>query len=511
MSKVESEISGGALDTIAVMNPATGETISLVEQDSPESVKTAVTRVRANQSDWEALGFRERARWLGKLRDWMLDNADRITDTMQAETGKVRSEAANEAVYLADQINFYSAKASRFLREERVTGHSLLTVSRKLRIQYRPYPVVGLISPWNFPLILSLGDAIPALMAGATVVMKPSEFTPMALAEIVDVWREEIGGPDVIAVVQGKAETASALIDEADFIGFTGSDRTGKLVMARAADTLTPVSLELGGKDPMLVLEGANVARAVRAATWGGMMNSGQICMSVERIYVEEPVYDEFVAGLTESVAALRQGPDGPSFGSEVGAMTSPNQTSIVAGQVSEAIEHGARALVGGRRVDGPGDYYQPTVLVDVDHSMRVMREETFGPVVGVMKVGDADEAVRLANDTRYGLSATVFGPKRKAEQVARRIECGGVNVNDVLSNAMVPGVPMGGWKDSGIGYRNGKTGIRKYCRSEAIVSARSQKLPEPFWYPYTATRRNSVRKLTRLINARGIKRRLGL
>jgi betaine-aldehyde dehydrogenase len=191
--------------------------------------------------------------------------------------------------------------------------------------------------------------------------------------------------------------------------------------------------------------------------------------------------------------------------------MTSPNQTAIVAGQVSEAIEHGARALVGGRHVEGPGDYYQPTVLVDVDHSMRVMRDETFGPVVGVMKVKDADEAVYLANDTRYGLSATVFGPKRKAEQIARRIECGGVNVNDVLSNAMVPGVPMGGWKDSGIGYRNGKTGIRKYCRSEAIVTARTQILPEPFWYPYTPERRRSVEKLTQMINARGIKRRLGL
>jgi betaine-aldehyde dehydrogenase len=510
LSKVESGVDSD-LDTIAVMNPATGETISIVEQDSPESVKAAVERVRANQAEWEALGFRERGRWLGKLRDWMLDNADRIADTMQAETGKVRSEAANEAIYISDQVNFYSAKAPRFLKDERVGAHSPMVVSRKLRIQYRPYPVVGIISPWNFPLILSLGDAIPALMAGAAVVMKPSEFTPMALTEIVDAWREEIGGPDVIAVVQGKAETATALIDEADYVGFTGSDRTGKLVMARAAETLTPVSLELGGKDPMLVLEGANIERAVKAATWAGIFNSGQMCISVERIYVEEPVYDQFVAGLAESVAALRQGPDGPEIGSDVGAMTSPNQTAVVAGQVSEAIEHGARALVGGRHVEGPGDYYQPTVLVDVDHSMRVMRDETFGPVVCVMKVKDADEAIRLANDTRYGLSASVFGPKRKAEQVAGRLNCGGVNVNDVLSNAMVAGVPSGGWNDSGIGYRNGKTGIRKYCRSRAIVTARTQILPEPFWYPYTPERRRSVERLTSLLNARGIKRRLRL
>jgi betaine-aldehyde dehydrogenase len=511
VSTVDSNLGDTDLKAIPVRNPATGDTIAVVDSHSPEEVRRTVDRVRAGQAEWEALGFKGRGRWMGELRDWLLDNADRVTDIMQAETGKVRAEAANEAFYLADQINFYSARGAKFLSEEKVRGHSMLIASRKLRIQYRPYPVVGLISPWNFPLILSLGDAIPALIAGAAVVMKPSEFTPLGISEIVDAWRDEIGGPDVIAVVNGAAETASALIDESDFIGFTGSDRTGKMVMARAAETLTPVSLELGGKDPMLVLEGADIERAVKAATWGGMMNSGQICMSVERIYVEEPVYDSFVEKLVASVSELRQGPDGPEIGSDVGAITSPEQISKVAGQVSEAIEHGARALVGGRHVDRPGDYYEPTVLVDVDHSMRVMRDETFGPVVGVMKVKDSEEAVRLANDSRYGLSATVFGPKRKAEKIARRLECGGVNVNDVLTNSMVPGIPLGGWKESGIGYRNGKYGIRKYCRSESIVTARTQLLPEPFWYPYTPARRESVEKLTRFVNARGIRRRLGL
>lgn len=511
MSTVDSNPGDTSLKAIAVRNPANGDTISVIETHGPDQVKATVERVRAAQADWEAIGFRERGRWMAELRDWLLDNADRVTDIMQAETGKVRAEAANEAYYLADQINFFSAKGARFLSEEKVRGHSMLTASRKLRIRYRPYPVVGVISPWNFPLVLSLGDAIPALIAGAAVVMKPSEFTPLAITEIVDAWRDEIGGPDVMAVVHGAGETASALIDESDFVGFTGSDRTGRLVMARAAQTLTPVSLELGGKDPMIVLEGADIERAVKAATWGGMMNSGQICMSVERIYVEAPVYDSFVDRLAASVSELRQGPDGPEVGSDVGAITSPEQIGIVAGQVSEAIEHGARAVVGGRHLDRPGDYYQPTVLVDVDHSMRVMRDETFGPVVGVMKVSDADEAVRLANDSRYGLSATVFGPKRRAEKTARRIECGAVNVNDVLTASMVPGIPLGGWKESGIGYRNGKYGIRKFCRSEAIVTARTQLLPEPFWYPYTPERRESVEKLTRFVNARGIRRRLGL
>ena len=493
---------------IPVLDPATGRIIATVKTDGPAEVSATVARLRSNQEEWESIGIRGRRQRLSLLRDWLMDNSERVTDSMQLETGKVRAEAANEGFYVADQINFYGRKAGKWIGEERVRPHSLITASRKLRIQYRPYPVVGLISPWNFPLILSLGDAIPALMAGAVVAMKPSEFTPLTLGMIVDAWRDEIGGPDVIACVNGAAETATALIDEADFIGFTGSDRTGKLVMKRAAETLTPVSLELGGKDPMIVLDGADIDRAAEAASWGGMMNSGQICMSVERVYVEEAVYEEFIGKLTERVGELRQGPDGTEFGSEVGAMTSPAQIGIVEDQVEDAIASGARALTGGSRLEGEGDYFRPTVLVDVDHSMRVMRDETFGPVVGVMKVADADEAVRLANDTRYGLSATVFGPTGRAEQVARRIECGGVNVNDVLFNALTPGVPMGGWKESGIGWRNGLHGIRKYCRSEAIVTSRFPKLPEPFWFPYTPGRRRVIDRITRAVTGRGMKRR---
>ena len=200
------------------------------------------------------------------------------------------------------------------------------------------------------------------------------------------------------------------------------------------------------------------------------MMNSGQICMSTERIYVEEPVYDEFVAKLTAGVQELRQGADGPEFSEDVGAMTSPNQTAIVEDHVNDALAHGARALTGGKRREGPGDYFEPTVLVDVDHSMKVMRDETFGPVVGVMKVRDAEEAVRLANDSRYGLAGSVFGERERAEQVARRIECGAVNVNDVLVNYFATDVPMGGWKPSGIGSRHGEPGIKKFCRTESLV-----------------------------------------
>ncbi len=499
---------GAGGESFEVRNPATGAVIRSVAIDSPESVRATVARVRESQAEWEALGIKGRYRWLGQLRDWLLDNYDLVADTMQEETGKVRADAATESVYLTDVINFYGSRGHKYIGEERLRPHSPLTAAKKLKIQYRPYPVVGVISPWNFPLILSLGDAIPALTAGAAVVIKPSELTPLGLIEVVEAWKSEIGGPDVLDTVQGMGETGSALIDEVDYVQFTGSDRTGRKVMARAAETLTPVSLELGGKDPMIVLRDANVDRAANAAAWGGMANSGQICMSVERIYVEEPVYDEFVEKLTEEVGGLRQGADGTEYDKDVGAMTSPNQSAIVEDHISDALAGGARALTGGKRAEGPGDFFEPTVLVDVDHSMKVMRDETFGPVVGVMKVRDEEEAIHLANDTRYGLSGSVFGAKGHAERVARRVECGAINVNDVLSNYFAANVPMGGWKESGIGFRHGEYGIKKFCRPESIVITRFGGKREPLWYPYSEKRRNLLRRAARFLHSRDLKRR---
>jgi acyl-CoA reductase-like NAD-dependent aldehyde dehydrogenase len=498
-------------ETIDILNPATGATVGSIPVDTPESIAATVARVRANQAEWEAIGIEGRYHWLGQLRDWILDNTERIGDTMQAETGKVRADVSLDLGYVADLINFYGSKAADYIGDETVRPNSPLLATKKLTIQYRPFPVVGVISPWNFPLAMALGDSIPALQAGAAVVVKPSEFTPLSLLEVIAAWKQEIGAPDVFDCVQGTGEAGGALIDNVDYVQFTGSDRTGRKVMARAAETLTPVSLELGGKDPMIVLADADVDRAANAATWGGMVNSGQLCISVERIYVEEPIYDEFVAKLTQEVAGLRQGADGRKPEKDVGAMTSPNQTAIVEDQVDDALANGARALTGGKRAEGSGDYYEPTVLVDVDHSMKVMRDETFGPVVGVMKVRDSEEALRLANDSRYGLAASVFGEKVRAEKIARRIEAGSVNVNDVITNMAAMGVPMGGWKQSGIGFRHGEYGIKKYCRAESIVVTRFGGKREPNWYPYTKGRRGLVDRVSRAVSARDLKRRLGL
>ena len=508
-TKVGANGSNGApaaeAETLEVLNPATGEVIAKLPVDPPEAVAATVARVRAAQPDWEAMGIEGRYHWLGKLRDWILDNSDRILDTMQRETGKVRADASNEPTYLADTINFYGTQAAKFIGEESVRPHSPLLAAKKLRVQYRPQPVVGIISPWNFPLILSLGDAIPALMAGAAVVVKPSEFTPLGIAEVAQAWKEEIGGPDVFDVVQGIGETGGALVDNVDFIQFTGSDRTGRKVMARAAETLTPVSLELGGKDPMIVLRDADVDRAANAAAWGGMFNSGQVCISVERIYVEEPVYDDFVAKLAAEVGRIRQGADDARNPKDVGAMTSPNQTAIVEAQVDDALANGARALTGGKRVPGPGDYFEPTVLVDVDHTMSCMTEETFGPTLPIMRVSDAEEALRLANDSPYGLQASVWTKDvERGEALARRVEAGAVCVNDAQVNYTALELPMGGWKASGLGTRHGAGGIRKYTQQQTILTTRLSPKRDPHMFPYGATRTRLLGKLTRLLYGRG-------
>ena len=511
----EAQRDGGApaAETFDVHRPTDGTVIRSVAIDPPDRVAEVVARVRRAQPAWEAMGIEERARWLARWRDWMLANRERIADIVQAETGKVRGDAGLESIYCEMAINFWSDNAPRYLADERPTPGLLPAKVRRLRVRYRPYPVVGIISPWNFPLILSAGDAIPALMAGCAVVIKPSEFTPLELIELVRGWKEEVGGPDILDVVNGTGETGGALIDAVDYLHFTGSDRTGRIVMKRAADTLTPVSLELGGKDPAVVLRDADLDRAANACAYGGFVNTGQVCMSIERIYVEEPVYDEFLAKLEANVRALRQGVDGPDYAAEQGAMTSPAQIDIVADHVEDARAKGARILTGGRRKDQAGDWYEPTIVADADHSMKVMVDETFGPVVGVMRVADEAEAVRMANDTRYGLSASVFSKDaERAERVAEQLEVGAANINDALVNYFHLEVPMGGWKDSGIGWRHGPGGIRKYCRTESIIAPRlPQAKSEPLWYPYTPRRRKMLNRLYRFFNARGLRDRIGL
>ncbi len=462
--------------TVEVHNPATGELIGTVAACSPEDVVAMVDRARLSQPAWEALGFDGRSRILRRMQKWVLDNSERIIDTIVKENGKTYEDAQlAEVSYAASAFGFWAKNAPKYLADEKVRSSSPFVLGRKLVVRYAPVGVVGVIGPWNYPLTNSFGDCIPALAAGNSVVLKPATLTPMT-SLLLREGMLECGIPeDVFGVAVGEGSAiGNALIDAVDFIMFTGSTEVGRKVMARAGETLTGCAMELGGKDPMLVLADANLERAANAAVHYSMQNGGQTCISVERVYVEEPVYDEFVAKVTEKMRGLRQGvPGGPAV-TDVGAMTSPSQTDLVEEHVNDAVSKGARAVVGGKRGAGPGDFFEPTLLLDVDHSMEAMTEETFGPTLPIMKVADVDEAVRLANDSPYGLQASVWTKDTtNGERIARRLESGVVCINDAQLNYVALELPMGGWKSSGVGSRHGANGIRKYTKQQTLLVTR--------------------------------------
>jgi acyl-CoA reductase-like NAD-dependent aldehyde dehydrogenase len=492
---------------IEVENPATGQVIASVPDLSADEVKEIVARARAAQPGWEALGFDGRGRIMRRAQKWLLDNADRVMETIVSETGKTYEDAQlAEISYGANAFGFWAKNAEKYLADEKVKSASPMLIGRKLVSRYRPVGVVGVIGPWNYPLTNSFGDCIPALMAGNAVVLKPSEITPLTSLLCAEMLRE-CGMPEnVFQVATGRGETGSALVDEVDMVMFTGSTRTGKKVMERAAQTLTPVSLELGGKDPMIVLSDADIERAANAATYYSMQNGGQTCISVERVYVEAPVYDQFVAKVTEKVRALRQGdPSGGPGTVEVGAVIFPPQFDIVDSHVQDALKKGARAVTGGKGKRENGMFYEPTVLVDVDHTMEAMNEETFGPTLPIMKVTDAEEAIRLANDSPYGLAASVFSKDtERAEAVARRIEAGAVVVNDAMLNYSALELPMGGWKASGLGSRHGAGGIRKYCRQQSILISKLVPKRDVHMFPYNARVTRGLLKAFKLLWGRG-------
>jgi acyl-CoA reductase-like NAD-dependent aldehyde dehydrogenase len=491
--------------TISVENPATGETFATVPDLGAERVKALVDRARAAQAAWQALGFDGRAEIMYELRRWLVDNRERVIGTIVEETGKPPEEAMlTELLYVCESLGFWAKQGPKYLADERVRTHSPLLLGKRVVVRYRPCGVVGVIGPWNYPLTNNFGDAIPALVAGNSVVLKPSELTPLSSMLIEEGFRAAGGTADAFLVATGRGDAGAALVDHADMIMFTGSTATGRKVMARAAETLTPVSLELGGKDPMIVLSDADLERAANMAVQWSMANSGQICTAVERVYVEEPVYDQFVSKVVDKTKALRQGRPGAPGDVDVGAMTFAPQLEKVEAQVKDAISKGARVLTGGRRAEGPGRFYGPTVLVDVDHTMQVMTDETFGPTLPIMKVRDEEEALRMANDSRYGLGSSVFTRDLdKGERIARRVEAGSTCVNDALANYLAQEAPFAGTKESGLGTRHGAAGIRKYAQPQTILLTRFGPSRDPTMYPSSARKARVLERLLVLMYGR--------
>ena len=495
-------IGGEAID---VHNPATGAAVVSVQCVDAAALAELARHGRAAQAGWAGLGFSGRGAVLGRIRRWLSDNATRVSDTLNSETGKTYEDATHhELAYTLSALSFWARKGPRYLAERRFLARSPLVPGRRLVTRYVPRGLVGVIGPWNFPLLNSFGDCIPALVAGNSVILKPSELTPLTSLLMAEV-AAECGMPDgVFQVAPGAGETGAALVDLVDFVMFTGSIATGRKVALRAAETLTPLTLELGGKDALVVLGGADLERAANVAVYYAMINAGQTCVSIERVYAEAAIYDDFIAKLVEKVAALRCGEPGGPGSVEIGAITDERQLATIEAHVDDALAKGARALVGGKRVAGRGRFYEPTLLVDVDHTMSCMTDETFGPTLPVMRVADADDAVRLVNDSRYGLGAAVFARDAdEGERVARRLQVGAVCVNDAAINYFALEAPLGGIKESGLGVRHGAEGIRKFCSQQTILIApRWMPSREPHMFP-SARMSKALARLPKLLYGR--------
>jgi len=501
-----------AARTIVSVNPATGETLRQMACATDQDVRDAVARARAAQPAWFALGLSQRTKVLKEFQFLLHEKKSEIAAALTREAGKPYAEAlTTEVLVVLDSARFYIENAHSLLRDERLSHGNLAMKTKSGRIVREPYGVIGIISPWNYPLSTPATESLAALVAGNAVVVKPSEFTSLIALELAALFHSAGVPKDVFQVVVGDGSTGAALLNsEIDKLVFTGSIATGKRIGKAAGERLLPVVLELGGKDPMVVLDDADIDVASSGAVWGAFMNAGQTCLSVERCYVHQSILEPFVAACVSKTNQLRLG-NGMESQTDMGPMIHERQLRIVEQQVEDARAHGARVLTGGKRLPELGpNFYAPTVLTDVTHEMRVMQEETFGPVLPIMAFNTDEEAVELANDSEFGLAASVWTRHtRRGQALARRLHAGTVQINDAVSCFGISEAPHGGVKSSGIGRTHGRFGLDEMVRIKYVADDRLPRMKKVWWYGYGAQFARQIEGLVDLQFARRISQRL--
>ncbi len=501
---------------IACFDPATRTRLGEVPAVTPEQVRERVAAARRAQVAWRKTSFAERRRVLGYLLDHVLEHADELATMVVRDAGKTRENAMLGEVWpVCEKLRHTIAHGEEHLRAERV-GSGLFP-HKRAEVHYLPLGVIGVIAPWNYPLQNILGPTIPALFAGNAVVIKPSEHVAWSSARIQRIFDEALAraglSTDLVQIVDGFAETGAALVSSGvDKIIFTGSMENGRRVLAESAKTLTPVILELGGKDAFVVCDDADVERSAHAALAGAFIAAGQNCLAAERFLVMDGIYDAFVERVVALASELRQGPPLGDQRVDVGATTTPLQLAIVERLVDDAVKKGARVLVGGKRNHPElGDYFAPTVLADVPEDAAILQEETFGPVMVIVRARGEADVVRLANATQYGLSATIMtNDPRLARRLSDQIVSGGTSVNDFGLTYMAMDLPFGGVRGSGFGRLNGKEGIRACCNVKAVLFDRLPFGAPSKIYPVGTFDYDIARETIRAIYTRGLGRRLG-